>query len=273
MTPYVADPVYLNGRFLPLAEAGISPLDRGFLYGDGVYELVPVYSRRPFRLAEHLTRLQATLDGIRLTNPLDAAGWTAFLDRFRAADQSPGQQFAPAKEPFPVRPDSEIDSEGFRAAYQQMRDTHELFGILRTFGIDRLQALRLLGPEFARPVELLALRALLRDAAASALPIMLFVGNQAAIQIYSGPVRTIKQYGNWFNVMDPGFNLHLFEPGILSAWVVHKPTADGLVSSLELYGPQDKSLLLAFSKRKPGQEESSQWRTMLASLPSAGGVA
>ena len=56
------------------------------------------------------------------------------------------------------------------------------------------------------------------------------------------------QYGNWFNVMDPGFNLHLFEPGILSACIVHKPTADGLVSSLELYGPQDKSLLLAFSK-------------------------
>jgi hypothetical protein len=47
MTPYVADPVYLNGQFLPLAEAGISPLDRGFLYGDGVYELIPVYSRRP----------------------------------------------------------------------------------------------------------------------------------------------------------------------------------------------------------------------------------
>ena len=50
MTPFVADPVYLNGQFLPLAEAGISPLDRGFLYGDGVYEVIPVYSRRPFRI-------------------------------------------------------------------------------------------------------------------------------------------------------------------------------------------------------------------------------
>ena len=81
MTPYVADPVYLNGRFLPLAEAGISPLDRGFLYGDGVYELIPVYSRRPFRLAEHLTRLQATLDGIRLANALDSTGWAAVVER------------------------------------------------------------------------------------------------------------------------------------------------------------------------------------------------
>ncbi len=81
MTPYVADPVYLNGCFLPLAEAGISPLDRGFLYGDGVYELIPVYSRRPFRLAEHLTRLQATLDGIRLANPLDSTRWAAVVER------------------------------------------------------------------------------------------------------------------------------------------------------------------------------------------------
>jgi D-alanine transaminase len=84
MTPYVADPVYLDGRFLPLAEAAVSPLDRGFLYGDGVYELVPVYSRRPFRLGEHLARLQATLAGIRLANPLDTAGWQAVVERLIA---------------------------------------------------------------------------------------------------------------------------------------------------------------------------------------------
>ncbi len=79
MTPYVADPVYLNGQFLPLAEAGISPLDRGFLYGDGVYEVIPVYSRKPFRIDEHLKRLQATLDGIKLRNPLAADEWKAVV--------------------------------------------------------------------------------------------------------------------------------------------------------------------------------------------------
>lgn len=79
MTPFVADPVYLNGQFLPLSEAGISPLDRGFLYGDGVYELIPVYSRRPFRLDEHLRRLQATLDGVRMNNPLSAEEWKAVV--------------------------------------------------------------------------------------------------------------------------------------------------------------------------------------------------
>ncbi len=79
MTPYVADPVFLNGHFLPLAEAGISPLDRGFLYGDGVYEVIPVYSRRAFRIDEHLKRLQATLDGIQLANPQPAEAWKAVV--------------------------------------------------------------------------------------------------------------------------------------------------------------------------------------------------
>lgn len=81
MTPYVADPVYLNGQFVPLAEAGISPLDRGFLYGDGVYEVIPVYSRRAFRIEEHLQRLQATLAGIKLANPLDLAGWKSVVEQ------------------------------------------------------------------------------------------------------------------------------------------------------------------------------------------------
>jgi D-alanine transaminase len=67
--------VYLNGRFEPLAEAKVSVLDRGFVFGDGVYELVPVYSRKPFRLDAHLTRLQLSLDGIRLANPHTSAQW------------------------------------------------------------------------------------------------------------------------------------------------------------------------------------------------------
>ncbi|MRD73583.1 D-amino acid aminotransferase [Rhodocyclus tenuis] len=77
--------VYLNGRFLPLAEARISPLDRGFLFGDGVYEVIPVYSRRPFRLDEHLSRLQTSLDGIHLPNPLSLEGWRTMIGQLVAS--------------------------------------------------------------------------------------------------------------------------------------------------------------------------------------------
>ena len=71
--------VYLNGRFLPLEDAKISVLDRGFIYGDGVYELIPVYRRQPYRLPQHLARLQRSLDGIRLSNPHGDAEWESII--------------------------------------------------------------------------------------------------------------------------------------------------------------------------------------------------
>ncbi len=71
--------VYLNGRCLPIGEAQVSVLDRGFIYGDGVYELVPVYGREPFRLPHHMKRLQHSLDGIRLANPHTDAQWEAII--------------------------------------------------------------------------------------------------------------------------------------------------------------------------------------------------
>jgi D-alanine transaminase len=83
--------VYLNGQFLPLEEAKVSVLDRGFIYGDGVYELVPVYGRRPYRLRQHLARLQRSLDGIRLANPHTDTEWEAIIagliGRMTFADQ------------------------------------------------------------------------------------------------------------------------------------------------------------------------------------------
>lgn len=70
---------YLNGAFLPLEEAHISVMDRGFLFGDGVYEVIPVYGGRLFRLAHHLKRLQNSLDAVRIRNPLTDAEWDAML--------------------------------------------------------------------------------------------------------------------------------------------------------------------------------------------------
>jgi D-alanine transaminase len=72
---------YLNGNYLPLAEARISPMDRGFLFGDGAYEVIPVYSRRPFRLQQHLERLERTLAALQLANPLSKEQWAEVVQR------------------------------------------------------------------------------------------------------------------------------------------------------------------------------------------------
>lgn len=72
--------VYLNGAFLPLEDAHVSVTDRGFLFGDGVYEVIPAYGGRLLRLPHHLKRLQDSLNGIRLINPLNDAEWEAVLN-------------------------------------------------------------------------------------------------------------------------------------------------------------------------------------------------
>ena len=88
----MSETAYLNGEFLPLGEARIPVLDRGFIFGDGVYEVIPVYSRRPFRLPEHLRRLQHSLDAIRLGNPMTDPEWTRLVHelvaRHAGEDQS-----------------------------------------------------------------------------------------------------------------------------------------------------------------------------------------
>jgi D-alanine transaminase len=68
--------IYLNGEFMPIEQAKISVLDRGFIFGDGCYEVVPVYSGHPFRLGEHLRRLNNSLTTIALKNPHTDAEWT-----------------------------------------------------------------------------------------------------------------------------------------------------------------------------------------------------
>lgn len=67
--------IFLNGKFMPIEEAKVPVLDRGFIFGDGVYELVPVYSRVPFRLDEHLARLERSLAAVRIRNPYTRAEW------------------------------------------------------------------------------------------------------------------------------------------------------------------------------------------------------
>ncbi len=69
--------VHLNGEFLPIEQAKISPLDRGFIFGDGVYEVIPVYSKKPFRMVEHLQRMQRSMDKIGLANPHSIERWEA----------------------------------------------------------------------------------------------------------------------------------------------------------------------------------------------------
>jgi D-alanine transaminase len=84
--------VFLNGQFLPIEDAKVSVLDRGFVFGDGVYEVVPVYSKVPFRIDEHLARLERSLAAVGIRNPYTREQWRGFIagviDRQSFEDQA-----------------------------------------------------------------------------------------------------------------------------------------------------------------------------------------
>jgi D-alanine transaminase len=86
---------YLNGQWLPIEQAQVSVLDRGFVFGDGIYEVVPVYGGRLFRFDEHMERLERSLHAVRIANPCSREDWLALMrqlvERVSAASGSSEQ--------------------------------------------------------------------------------------------------------------------------------------------------------------------------------------
>lgn len=196
----------------------------------------------------------------------DADAYEALVQRFQDDDALQDWQPGRAWEEPAERPDADIDAAALRRDWASLRDTHDFFGLLKRHGVSRTQALRLADPSFAQPLPVASAHELLSRAAQERVSIMVFVGNPGMIQIHSGPVQKVAVSGPWINVLDPGFNLHLREDHIASAWLVRKPTVDGLVCSLELFDAQGRTIAMMFGERKPGQAERCDWRTLLESL-------
>jgi putative hemin transport protein len=193
----------------------------------------------------------------------------------RHADPAREVSFTPGRITLPNdRPDSEIDCLGLGEAWSAMHDTHEFFELLKRFQVGRRQALRLMEGVHTRRTPPLAVEWLLNEAAASGLPIMVFVGNPGCIQIHTGAVQRIEPMGPWLNVLDEGFNLHLRSDAIHESWLVSKPTDDGPVTSIELFDREGELIAMFFGERKPGRPELPAWRELAHSLvggtPSAG---
>jgi putative hemin transport protein len=197
------------------------------------------------------------------------AAWAALVARF--AGSFAAIHAVPRPLPPPVRPDAEIDVAALREGWSQLQDVHDFFGLLRTLKAHRQQALRLAGAPFARPIAPQAIRTLLEDCAARAIPIMCFVGNDAIIQIHSGPVRRVKQMGPWLNVLDPGFNLHLRVDMIVAAYAVWKPQRDAAVHSIEVFADDGSLIAQFFGERKPGRPEIPAWAERVQALTGQGG--
>ena len=204
---------------------------------------------------------------IFLREATDVAAWRAVID----ACAEPARTHVFEARVRREAADAVVDVAAFAQAWGAMTDTHQFFPLLRQFGVERQQALRLVQGQYTHQVARTAVAEVLHEAAFDGTPIMVFVGSPGCIQIHTGPVRRVEAMDvhgkRWLNVLDPGFNLHLREDLIGHCWVVEKPTSDGVVSSLEVFDRNGGLMAMFFGARKPGQPELQAWRDILSHLP------
>lgn len=198
----------------------------------------------------------------------DRDAFIAVMRQF--ADPALAYVFRPPEARPAPQPDTALDAGALGQAWSQMKDTHEFFGLLRKFNVERQQSFRLMQGRFATPLDGGAVHALLQEAAVDGTPIMVFVGSPGCIQIHSGPVKRIEPMttpaAQWINVLDAGFNLHLREDLIANVWAVEKPTDDGVVTSVEAFDREGGLMAMFFGVRKPGKPEREDWRALVRKL-------
>ena len=167
-------------------------------------------------------------------------------------------------------PDAEIDVAGFQEQWLGLKDTHDFFPLLRKHKVSRTQAFRLAPEGHSMKIDNQAVVRMLTLAAEREVSIMCFLHSKGCIQIHTGEVKNLKFFGEWYNVMDPNFNLHLILPEVSESWIIKKPTEDGLVTSLELFDGEGNLIVYFFGARKPGIPELDSWRDIIEKVGNGG---
>jgi len=191
--------------------------------------------------------------------------WDILIDNLRHTEQLDTILLSAPKTPEALGAPAGVEQ--LRERWAAMTDTHQFFGLLRELNLHRMDALEMVGEDYAFQLDHAAVAGLFDAAVAEQLPIMAFVGNHGCIQIHSGPIQTVKPMGPWLNIMDDTFHLHLRLDQIDAVWAVRKPTADGHVTSVEVYDANRELIIQFFSKRHEGNVERSEWRAIVEALP------
>jgi len=197
----------------------------------------------------------------------DAATFFDIAFKYKAQDQHVALAINKDKPQItPELEDAAIDIVAFQEDWRALKDTHDFFGMLRKYKVSRTQGLRLAPEGYTEEVANEAVVSTLEAAVANEVSIMCFVHSKGCIQIHTGPIKKLLTYGDWYNIMDPKFNLHLKLNEVAACWIVKKPTADGIVTSLELYDKDEQLIVYFFGERKPGKPELEGWRSIIADL-------
>jgi len=264
-----ADEAEKQARMLNIAGGYLGgPIDLRFQFPQWKHAFAVVQPGRDGAVSRSLQFFDAQGNAVHKLYVRSDAGVAVFdklVADFRQPQQDARLVIAPPLPKAAPKPDSAVDLAEFRAAWQDMSDVHQFNRIVSEFGMTREQAMRLGPAGMVRKVAPGAVRQLLEGAAKQQVALMAFVGNGATIQIYSGKIGKVAAAEGWFNVLDPGFNLHLRDSALRSGYVVRRAG----VLSVEFYDNAGELVVTFFGVRQPGKPQPQGWIDLAAGLPQA----
>lgn len=200
---------------------------------------------------------------VTLANSSHAAAFDRLVRDFRHAEQrAPALAAAPAAATART-PDASVDLAAYHQAWRQITDVHQFNRVMRDFGLGREQALRLAPEGKVRRLQPAAPQALLERAAASGLPVMVFVSNGAVTQIHADPVHHVRREGDWLVVDDPTSHIALNAAKVASAWQIER----GGIYSVDAYEADGTLIASFFGVRTRENPEPKAWIELVKGLP------
>lgn len=154
----------------------------------------------------------------------------------------------------------------FHKAWKSLKHTHDFYGFLKRFKVSRLTALENAPIGYAIKVGYNKIEQLLTRVVKEGIRIMTLVESPGCVQIKSGRIHNLKYVEKWFNILDPGFSLHLDTSGVNQVWVVRKHTDYGIITSLEVYDASGELILTFYGERNSGGTELPEWRNAIDSI-------
>ncbi|MQA18998.1 hemin-degrading factor [Rugamonas rivuli] len=244
-------------------------IDMRFTFKNWKYAFAVVQPGKDGVVSRSLQFFDAHGDAVHKVYVKSEAGVPVFdklVADFRNPVQSADLKVTAAPVKTAEKPDSAIDVKEFQMAWNELTDVHQFNRLLGEFGVSREQAMRLAPASSVQRVTPLAVRQLLEESAKQKLEIMAFLGNEAAIQIYSGKVSKVQEAAGWFNVLDPEFNLHLRDNAFNSGYVIKRAG----VTSVEFFDKNGELVVSFFGVRERNKPQPQSWVDMTAALPKAG---
>ena len=234
-------------------------------YGFAVTESLPNRARRSLQFFD---AAGTAIHKVYLRGNRGTDAFSALARKHRHAGSMPGQAASGEATRLQL---SGRNSDPSRLPDRRFSPEHhdDEHGLFRGPAADRVEFFRSAPGYAARRVPDDSFQVSLRHAAETGLPVTLVVGNLGAVQVHAGPVRRLKQVGPWFNVLDPGFSLHLRTGGIAAAWVLQAPPRNGVAISLEIFAADGCEIARLSGGSGTGHEQASEWEALVASLSDA----